>query len=129
MHHVVAGLDALDPEAGAAIRVIRRFDELIEGGVGLEPILAAVAVLTGAPARLVDARFAVDLRADVEAHVQRNTGPADPHWPHAPLEPGGRPAFCWSASAHTPCSTPWSLAGRPSPPARCCITARRGLFR
>jgi hypothetical protein len=93
MHQVVARLDALDPEAGAAIRVIRRFDELLEGGAGLEPILAAVAVLTGAPARLVDTRFAVDLRADVEGHVQRNTGPADPHWPHAPLEPSGRPAF------------------------------------
>lgn len=37
--------------------------------------------------------FPVDLRAGVEGHVQRNTGPADPHWPHAPLEPGGRPAY------------------------------------
>jgi hypothetical protein len=93
MHQVVARLDALDPEAGAAIRVIRRFDELVERGAGLEPVLAAVALLTGSPARLVDARFAVDLRADIEGHVQRNAGPADPRWPHAPLEPGGRPAF------------------------------------
>ena len=35
MHHVVAKLDALDPEAGAAIRVISRFDELVEGRAGL----------------------------------------------------------------------------------------------
>ncbi|SEP47294.1 helix-turn-helix domain-containing protein [Amycolatopsis saalfeldensis] len=93
MHQVVARLDALDPEAGAAVRVIRRFDELLEGRAGLEPILAAVAVLTGSPARLVDARFAIDLRADVGGQVRRNTGPADPRWPHGPLEPGGRPAF------------------------------------
>jgi hypothetical protein len=49
MHHLVAKLDALDPEAGAAIRVISRFDELVEGHAGLGPILCAVATLSGLP--------------------------------------------------------------------------------
>ncbi|MFK0289862.1 helix-turn-helix domain-containing protein [Streptomyces sp. NPDC090442] len=93
MHDVVARLDALDPEAGAAIRVIRRFDELVAGRAGLEPILAAAAGLTGSPVRLIDARLRVALRADVDGRVARARGPADPRWPAAPLEPAGTPAL------------------------------------
>ncbi|MFI6463673.1 helix-turn-helix domain-containing protein [Streptomyces sp. NPDC050538] len=93
MHHVVAKLDALDPEAGAAIRVISRFDELVEGHAGLGPILCAVATLSGSPARLIDERFAVALRADLDGRVERDGGPVDPRWIGAPLVPGGRPAL------------------------------------
>ena len=93
MHHVVARLDALDPEAGAAIRVIARFDELVEGHAGLGPILSAAATLTGSPARLIDERFAIALRADLDGRVERDGGPIDPRWVGAPLVPGGRPAL------------------------------------
>jgi hypothetical protein len=78
MHQVVARLDALDPEAGAAIRVIGRFDELLEGRAGLEPVLAAVAVLTGSPARLIEPRYGLALRANTDGQVERELGPADP---------------------------------------------------
>lgn len=100
MHHVVAILDALDADAGAAVRVIARFDELTEGRAGLEPILSAVAVLTGCPARLVDARFGIELRADAEGRVDRVAGPVDPGWPTGPLVTGGKPAF-WLEQART----------------------------
>ncbi|WP_405837532.1 helix-turn-helix domain-containing protein [Streptomyces sp. NBC_01518] len=93
MHHVVAKLDALDPEAGAAIRVISRFDELVEGHAGLGPVLAAVATLSGSPARLVDERFGVALRAGLDGRVERDAGPIDPRWIGAPLVPGGLPAL------------------------------------
>jgi PucR C-terminal helix-turn-helix domain len=93
MHQVVARLEALDPEAGAALRVIGRFDELVEGRAGLEPVLSAAAVLTGAPVRLVDARYALALRADANGRVGHDPGPVDPRWPNVPLVPGGESAF------------------------------------
>jgi hypothetical protein len=47
-------LAALDPDAGAAIRVIGYFDRLTEAGAGLEAIVRGAAVLAGCPARLPD---------------------------------------------------------------------------
>jgi hypothetical protein len=49
VHELVAKLTELDPDAGMAMQVIGRFDTLIEGRAGLEPILGAVAVLTHTP--------------------------------------------------------------------------------
>jgi len=92
MHHVVAELDALGPEAGAAIRIISRFYELVEDHAGLGPILSAVATLSGSPTQLIDERFAVALRADLDGRVERDGGPIDPRWIGAALVPGGRPA-------------------------------------
>ncbi|GAA2667247.1 helix-turn-helix domain-containing protein [Streptomyces lunalinharesii] len=102
MHQVVARLDSLDPEAGAAVRVIARFDALVEGRAGLAPILTAVAVLTGTAARLVDEHFDVALRAEVDGRVERPLGAADPQWCSAPLTPDGPPVF-WleRVGAHT----------------------------
>lgn len=93
MHQIVARLDALDPDAGAAVRVIARFDELIEGRAGLEPILSAVAVLTGCPARMIDDRFGIKIRSDESGQVEHCSNPPDPRWLTAPLAAGGGPAF------------------------------------
>ena len=49
-------LAALDPDAGAALRVIAYFDKLTETGAGLEAIVRGAAVLAGCPARLADER-------------------------------------------------------------------------
>jgi hypothetical protein len=93
VHHLIAKLTALDPDAGSAVRVIARFDALIEGRAGLEPILRAVAALTGSPARLVDAEHRIDLRADVGGQVRHGVAPIEPQWLSAPLAPGGPPAL------------------------------------
>ena len=47
-------LAALDPDAGAAVRVIAYFDRLNDGHAGLETIVRGAAVLSGCPARLAD---------------------------------------------------------------------------
>ncbi len=93
MHELVAKLTTLDPDAGAAVQVIRRFDELIEGRAGLEPILTAVAVLTGCAARLVVADHRVDMRIGVDGVVENGVGAGRADWLSAPLVTGGPPAF------------------------------------
>lgn len=89
----MAKLTALDPDAGAAVQVIGQFDALIEGRAGLEPILGAVAVLTGSAARLVAPTHGIDLRVDRDGRVQRSAAPVDPQWLCAPLDSDGPPAF------------------------------------
>jgi len=86
-------LSALDPDAGAAVKVIAYFDRLVEGRVGLEPIVRGAAVLTGCAARLVDADRGVALRVDATGAVQPSDDPLDPAWLSAPLHPGGPPAL------------------------------------
>lgn len=93
MHVLVAKLTALDPDAGAALEVIGRFDALIEGRAGLEPILGAVAVLTHSAARLIAPAHGIDLRVDPDGNVERGAAPVDLRWLSAPLENGGPPAF------------------------------------
>jgi hypothetical protein len=93
MHELVAKLTALDPDAGAAVQVIARFDALVEGRAGLEPILEAVAVLTRSPARLTAPGYRVDLRVAPDGRVQHDVGAPDPGWLSATLENGGPPAF------------------------------------
>ncbi|WP_274911117.1 helix-turn-helix domain-containing protein [Streptomyces sp. WZ-12] len=128
MHHVVARLDALDPEAGAAMRVIGRFDELVAGRAGLEPILAAVAGLTGSPARLIDARLRVALRADVDGRVTRARGPVEPRWPAAPLEPAGAPAL-WLEHLGPPSLLAGMVLDRAAFAAREVLRRTRGVSR
>lgn len=93
MEDLVGRLSALDPDAGAAIKVIAYFDRLVEGRAGLEPIVRGAAVLTGCAARLVDADRGVDLRVDATGAVQPSAEPPDPAWLSAPLYPGGPPAL------------------------------------
>ena len=92
MEDLVGRLSALDPDAGAAIKVIAYFDRLVEGRAGLEPVVRG-AVLTGCPARLVDDERGVRVRVDAEGVVDPDVGPPDPAWLSAPLHPGGPPAL------------------------------------
>ncbi|MFD9739976.1 helix-turn-helix domain-containing protein [Umezawaea sp. NPDC059074] len=93
MEDLVGRLSALDPDAGAAIKVIAYFDRLVEGRAGLEPIVRGAAVLTGCPARLVDDERGVSVRVDAKGVVDPDAGPPDPAWLSAPLHPGGPPAL------------------------------------
>jgi hypothetical protein len=90
---LVGRLSALDPDAGAALKVIAYFDRLVEGRAGLEPIVRGAAVLTGCAARLVDADRGVALRVDATGAVRLSDDPPDPAWLSAPLHPGGPPAL------------------------------------
>jgi len=93
MHLVISTLSRADPSFGEAVRVIPRFDDLIEGRAGIAPIIRAVAVLTGSAARIVEPRYGIALRADVTGHVQPVEEPANPRWITAPLAPNGAPGF------------------------------------
>ncbi|MEO6087416.1 MAG: helix-turn-helix domain-containing protein [Umezawaea sp.] len=93
MEDLVGRLSALDPDAGAALKVIAYFDRLVEGRAGLEPIVRGAAVLTGCAARLVDADRGVALRVDATGAVRLSDTPLDPAWLNAPLHPGGPPAL------------------------------------
>ncbi|TIC79461.1 helix-turn-helix domain-containing protein [Nocardioides sp. GY 10127] len=53
MHQLAGRLTALDPDAGEALRVIPYFDELLNQRAGLESVVRGIAVLSGAPARLI----------------------------------------------------------------------------
>jgi hypothetical protein len=93
MQELVGRLAQLDPDAGAAVKVIAYFDRLIEGGAGLEPIVRGAAVLAGCAARLVDDEHRVRVRVDAEGRVQGEIGSPDPEWLRAPLQPGGPPTL------------------------------------
>ncbi|WNV90412.1 helix-turn-helix domain-containing protein [Umezawaea sp. Da 62-37] len=93
MEDLVGRLAALDPDAGAAVKVIAYFDRLVEARAGLEPIVRGAAVLTGVAARLVDDDRGVSVRVDDKGVVRPLGGPPDPRWPNAPLHPGGPPAL------------------------------------
>ncbi|RVX40807.1 PucR-like helix-turn-helix protein [Nonomuraea polychroma] len=93
MHVVAAKLTSLDPEAGAAIRVIERFDALVEGRTGVEPILRAVADITRCPVRFVDSERGIALRVDVDGWSGPPVSAPDADWLSAPVTKGGPPAL------------------------------------
>jgi PucR C-terminal helix-turn-helix domain len=80
-------LAALDPDAGAALRVIAYFDKLTETGAGLEAIVRGAAVLAGCPARLADEQRRLRLRAEPDGASGPWRSPADPSWLRARVEP------------------------------------------
>lgn len=82
MKELAGRLTALDPDAGAAVRVIAYFDRLTEGRAGVEALVRGAAVLAGVPARLVDAGRGVRIRIEADG-VRRDSGP--------PPDPRGRP--------------------------------------
>ncbi|MFE7761070.1 helix-turn-helix domain-containing protein [Streptomyces sp. NPDC057438] len=93
MKELAGRLTAVDPDAGAAVRVIAYFDTLAEARAGLEALVRGAAVLAGCPARLADAERHVRVRVEPDGRRQ-DTGPApDPAWPSAALVPGGAPAL------------------------------------
>ncbi|MET8411474.1 helix-turn-helix domain-containing protein [Streptomyces sp. NPDC005195] len=89
MKELAGRLAALDPDAGAALRVISYFDRLTEGRAGLESLVRGAAVLAGCPARLVDEERGVRVRVEADGLRRDEGGPIDPAWPSAPLRPGG----------------------------------------
>jgi hypothetical protein len=82
-------LDALDPDAGAAVRVIGYFDRLTEAGGGLEAIVRGAAVLTGCPARLTDEERRLSLRVEPDGGHGGPGAPPDRSWLNANVGPAG----------------------------------------
>jgi hypothetical protein len=93
MQELVGRLARVDPDAGAAVKVIAYFDRLVEGRAGLEPIVRGAAVLAGCAARLVDEDRRVQVRIDVHGRVLGDIGLPDPDWPSAPLVQDGPPVL------------------------------------
>ena len=93
MQELVGRLAQLDPDAGAAVKVIAYFDRLVEGHAGLEPIVRGAAVLAGCTARLVDEDRRVQMRVDAQGRVCDEIGLPDADWPSAPLVPDGPPVL------------------------------------
>ncbi|GHH16976.1 hypothetical protein GCM10018780_59750 [Streptomyces lanatus] len=86
-------MTALDPDAGAAVRVIAYFDRLAESRAGLEALVRGAAVLAGVAARLVDGDRRVHVRVEADGTRRDSELPPDPAWPSAALTPGGAPAL------------------------------------
>ena len=61
-------LAALDPEAGAALRVVAYFDELAAGRAGLHAVVRGAAALTGTTAGFRDERRHLQVRIDAGGH-------------------------------------------------------------
>ncbi|QWB21595.1 helix-turn-helix domain-containing protein [Streptomyces koelreuteriae] len=94
MKELAGRLTALDPDAGAAVRVIAYFDRLAESRAGVEALVRGAAVLSGCPARLVDPERRVHVRVQPDGARQDTETPPDPTWPSARLSPNG-PALLW----------------------------------
>jgi hypothetical protein len=94
MKDLVVRLSALDPDAGAAVRVIAYFDQLVDARAGLATIVRGAAVLAGCPARLADRERGVDLRVDPDGRRGAPGGPPDPAWLSTPVGAGGN-AILW----------------------------------
>ena len=96
MDELAGRLSALDPDAGAAVRVIAYFDRLTESRAGLEALVRGAAVLAGCPARLADPERHVRIRVEPDG-TRKDADPdlpPDAAWPHVPLTPG-QPATLW----------------------------------
>jgi hypothetical protein len=87
-------LTALDPDAGAAVRVIAYFDQLTAARAGLESIVRGAAVLAGCPARLADDARRLSLRVEADGARRQPAEPPDQSWLSAAIEPGGD-ALLW----------------------------------
>ncbi|MEU0192163.1 hypothetical protein ABZ250_20160, partial [Streptomyces afghaniensis] len=93
MKELAGRLTALDPDAGAAVRVIAYFDRLAETRAGVEACVRGAAVLSGCPARLVDPARRVQVRVEPDGTRRDTDEPPDPTWPSARLSPHGTAAL------------------------------------
>ncbi|WP_020134986.1 PucR family transcriptional regulator [Streptomyces sp. 351MFTsu5.1] len=93
MKELAGRLTALDPDAGAAVRVIAYFDRLSESRAGLESLVRGAAVLAGVPARLVDVERRVRVRVEADGTRRDSGAPPEAGWPSAALTPGGAAAL------------------------------------
>jgi hypothetical protein len=80
MRELVGRLEALDPDAGAALRVVTYFDQLVERRAGLENVVRGAAVLSGHPAVLVDADRGVRIRVEPDGVRRDIARPLEPGW-------------------------------------------------
>ncbi|MEW2352985.1 helix-turn-helix domain-containing protein [Spirillospora sp. NPDC029432] len=81
MRELLGRVTALDPEAGAAMRVITYFDELLERRAGLESVVRGAAFLAGCPARFIDDQRRLLIRIDPDGRHLDGRTPVDDHWP------------------------------------------------
>jgi hypothetical protein len=102
MKELAGRLTALDPDAGAAVRVIGYFDRLAESRAGLEALVRGAAVLAGCAARLVDAERRVRVRVEADGTRRDSEESPDPAWPSAALTPGGASALWLERTAQAP---------------------------
>ncbi|GAA2417169.1 hypothetical protein GCM10010255_65180 [Streptomyces coeruleofuscus] len=93
MKELAGRLTALDPDAGAAVRVIAYFDRLAESRAGVEALVRGAAVLAGCPARLVDPERRVHVRVEPDGTRRDTEAPPDPTWPSARLTPDATAAL------------------------------------
>ncbi|MDQ0835134.1 hypothetical protein QF032_006978 [Streptomyces achromogenes] len=126
MKELAGRLTALDPDAGAAVRVIAYFDRLTEGRAGVEALVRGAAVLAGVPALLVDAERRVRIRVEPDG-VRRDRGlPPDPAWPSAALTPDGAPALWLERADATPSVVDAVILERAAGAARLVLDRTRG---
>ncbi|MFI6544540.1 helix-turn-helix domain-containing protein [Streptomyces prunicolor] len=102
MKELAGRLTALDPDAGAAVRVIGYFDRLAESRAGLEALVRGAAVLAGCAARLVDVERRVRVRVEADGTRRDSAESPDPGWPSAALTPGGVSALWLERTAQAP---------------------------
>lgn len=93
MRDLTVRLSALDPDAGAALRVVSYFDELAAGHAGLHAIVRGATSLTGSPAGFLDARRHLRLRVNSagenepgEDDVADGSSGPDPAWLSAAVD-------------------------------------------
>lgn len=91
MRDLTIRLDALDPQAGAALRVITYFDDLVAHGAGVSAIVRGAAILAACPAALVDPGQHIRVRIGAGG-VAGTPGPRAPDWPWTPV---GRDGELW----------------------------------
>ncbi|SNY62898.1 helix-turn-helix domain-containing protein [Paractinoplanes atraurantiacus] len=86
MKDLAVRLAALDPDAGAALRVIAYFDRLVEERAGLRAIVRGAAVLAGCPARLRDDERHVSVRVEPDGSSTTAGEAPDEAWMSAPID-------------------------------------------
>ncbi|MFE7930105.1 helix-turn-helix domain-containing protein [Streptomyces sp. NPDC057456] len=126
MKELAGRLTALDPDAGAAVRVIAYFDRLAESRSGVEALVRAAAVLAGVPARLVDADRRVRVRVEPDGTRRDTELPPDPDWPCAALTPDGPPALWLERAGATPSVVDAVILERAAGAARVVLDRTRG---
>lgn len=94
-------LAALDPVAGDALSVIAYFDRLTEGHAGLSSVVRGAAVLSGSPARFVDAQHRVSARVLPDGTVAPASSQPDPRWVRAPVRHDAE-SFIWLERSGVP---------------------------
>ncbi|MCQ9134164.1 helix-turn-helix domain-containing protein [Streptomyces hilarionis] len=126
MKELAGRLTALDPDAGAAVRVIAYFDRLAESRAGVEALVRGAAVLSGAPARLVDPDRLVRVRVEPDGTRRDTDLPPDPAWPCAALTPGGAPALWLERAGARPSVVDSVILERAAGAARLVLDRTRG---